>query len=89
MINDEINWVESGFKILVGASIAVGGWLWNRLVGAVVKNRDDLADHKLYVAENYIKKDVVERIHNRLDQMGENISDIKTLMVSTINGKHK
>lgn len=75
------------FKGLVSLVLTVGGWMWVMLVRAVGKNRDDLADHKLHVADNYVKRDVIERIHTRIDEMNENISDIKTLIVTTLGGK--
>lgn len=89
MVSDEISWVEGGFKLLVGVAITVFGWLWSRLVNYVVKNHEDIVEHKLHVSENYVKKDVIERIHSRIDEMSENISDIKTLIVTTLNGNHK
>ncbi len=70
-MSDENTIMEWSFKGLVGVILTIGGWLWVQLVKAVSKNRDDLADHKLHVADNYIKKDVVERIHDRIDDLAE------------------
>lgn len=84
-MSDEINIVETGFKTLVGVALATGGWLWSRLVSAVVKNRDDLADHKLYVAENYIKTDAIDRIYERIND----VSQKQDRMLEILLGKHK
>lgn len=70
-MSDEVSLMEWGFKGLVTAVLSMGWWLWTKLVSAVSKNKDDLADHKLHVSENYIKKDVVERIHDRIDELAE------------------
>lgn len=70
-MSDDVSFLEWGFKTVVGVSLAVGGWMWTMLVRSVGKNRDDLAAHRLHVSENYIKKDVIERIHDRLDKTAE------------------
>lgn len=70
-MSDDLSLLEWGFKTVVATSLGAGGWLWGKTMTAVGKNRDDLAAHKLYVSENYIKKDVIERIHDRLDRTAE------------------
>jgi hypothetical protein len=81
--------LEWCFKGLVSIMLTVCGWMLVMLVKAVDKNRDEIASHRLHVADNYVKKDVIERIHTRIDEMGVNIGDIKTLIITTVNGGHK
>jgi len=101
-MSEEYSMLEWGFKGLVSAALAAGGWLWARLVNSVNQNRDEIAAHKLHVAENYIKKDMVERIHNRIDELaekesverladeiGELRSDIKSILRMMGNGRAK
>ncbi len=51
--------------------LAVFGWIGRGMRDDIDKTRDALSDHKLHVADNYIKKDVVERIHDRIDSLAE------------------
>lgn len=103
-MSDEISLLEWGFKGLVGAALTVGWYLWTSLVKVVSKNKDDLAEYKTHVAENYIKKDVIERVHTRLDglaekeaverlseEMSEIRTDIKSIlkMMGSNNGRAK
>lgn len=67
----DMSWLEWAFKGLVGVVFTAGWWLWTKLVSAVSKNKDDLAEYKVHVSDNYIKKDVIERVHTRLDDMAD------------------
>lgn len=78
MNGDDISFIEWAFKACVGIIFTVGGWLWAKLMQSVAKNRDDLSDHKLYVAENYAKKIDLTPIYDTLKNIQ---SDIKTLLV--------
>ncbi len=76
-MSDDISLLEYGFKGLVSVVLTIGGWLWIMLVRAVGKNRDDLADHKLHVSENYAKKTEIGDVFDAIDDMRR---DIKTLL---------
>lgn len=78
-------WFEYAFKGLVAVVGAVGIYLWNGLVKSVnaidskvMKNKDDLAEQKIYVMQNYATKAdmatarvetnaTLTRIHDRID----------------------
>ena len=84
------NWVFEG---TISILFIIGGWLCVMLFRAVVKNREDISAHKLHVAENFIRKDTFERVHDRIDKMSENIvdanekiSEIKSMMVQILHG---
>ena len=72
--NDLIEWT---FKGLVTLIMTAGGWTVSMLIRNTSKTKDDLAGHKLHVAENYAKADSLERIHDRIDEVS---ADIKTLL---------
>lgn len=77
MVSDDISWLEWAFKGLVVVMLTVGGWLWTMLVRAVSKNKDDLADHRLHVSENYAKKIEIRDVFDALDEVRK---DIKILL---------
>jgi hypothetical protein len=76
MPNDP-DFFEWSFKGLVTLMLTAGGWFVATLTKSVSDTREDLADHKLHVSENYAKTDSLERIHDRIDEVA---SDIKTLL---------
>lgn len=76
----EISILDWAFKGLVAVVLTAGGGLCGMLLKAVGKNRDDLSDHKLHVADNYIKKDVVDRVHERIDSVDEKMDKMKDSM---------
>lgn len=78
MTVDDIGWIEWGFKGLVTIILTIGGWLWAKVMTLVMKNKDDLNEHKLDVAKNYSTKgdlglirtetnESLKRLHDRLD----------------------
>lgn len=54
-----------------------------------------LEDSRIYVTQTQFRdavmetKDTNKRTHERIDDMASDIGDIKTLIVQTLNGKHK
>lgn len=62
----------------------------NSFLKDLIKSHE-LEDSRLYVSKQDFKetvvemKDTVKRSHERLDDMASDISDIKTLIVNTIN----
>lgn len=84
MTLDDQSLFDWAFKGIVGLFVTVLSVFANKQVRATEHNRDELDAHKLNVAENYIKKDVVDRIHERIDDMSK---DIKTLIGSVGNSK--
>jgi len=70
-------------KWLWAAVLAVFAWIGKGMYEDIKKHEDDLNEHKLYVAENYIKKDVIDRIHDRIDDAAD---DIKKILQQVGNG---
>jgi hypothetical protein len=91
---------EQTFFEWVGAGAATAfstilWWIWDKLVKKVEKSDDKIAaidkaldDHRVYSADQYVKKDAIDRIHTRIDGIGKDVSDIKTMLISTLSGKH-
>lgn len=74
---DDIGFLEWGFKGAVGVIFTVGGWMWVKLMNAVVKNKDDLAEHKLHVSDTYAKKTELSPIY---EAVAEIRGDVKELL---------
>lgn len=62
-------WITGG---LVAALAAIGGWVSARLHGRVDEVGEELKNHKLFVAENYVRNpDMRERISDALEPIKE------------------
>lgn len=63
-----------GFMVMLFG--AIGGF-WYRLHGGIEKNRSDLADHKLHVAETYVTKaglsEQTSQIMKAIDGVGSKV----------------
>ncbi len=74
--------IQNIFNIIIGASLAVGGWFARQLWDAINKLRADHEDHRVKIASEYLSKldfkgaidnlsrdmrDNFERLFNRLD----------------------
>lgn len=89
----EVSALEWGFGTLVTVCLAVGGWLWAKLVGAVTALRKDIQEmdrnHSIYQldAEKRFAKDVdvnaqFEKLHDCVDSMRKDISGICVSLAS-------
>jgi uncharacterized protein YlzI (FlbEa/FlbD family) len=82
---DDSNLFEWVFKGLVGLVLGAGALMWKGLVKRVEDTEKGLNDHMLYSAKNYIEKDAIDRVHERIDDVSK---DIKTLLTRVGHGKH-
>lgn len=80
-------YLEYIFKGLVGLVGIMLGWNIKKQVQLTEEIRKDLDSHKLYSAKNYIEKDVVDRIHTRIDSIDKKMDDVKDLLITTTSGK--
>jgi hypothetical protein len=71
------------FDWIVGAFMGLISLIAHKQIRLNERNHEDLQAHKLHVSDHYIKKDVVDRIHERIDDMSK---DIKTL-IGNVGGK--
>lgn len=79
MVPDDMAFIEWVFKSAVGGLFAIGARLWFLLFARVRENERDIANHKLTVAEYYVKKSDLDEIKATLTEVRQ---DIKTLLVS-------
>jgi Tfp pilus assembly protein PilO len=94
MAGDEMGLFEWAFKGLVALVLTGVGWFMLMLNSTISGLKDEQGDlksdfnnHKLYSAQTYTEKSSLERIHDRMDNMCKDISDIKTLLVQTVGKK--
>ena len=78
MLPEDAGFIEWAFKGAVGMLFTIGGYLWLTLTRSVSKNRDDIAEHKLHVSENYAKKSEITKVFDAIDEVRR---DIKTLLI--------
>lgn len=83
---DDIGFFDWAFKGLVTVLFTVGGWLWLMLIGKVKdqdkvidETKDEIADHKLWSAQNYTTKVDSNRQYDELSKKLDKITDILTV----------
>lgn len=84
---DDGNLFDWAFKGIVGLLVTVLSWIVGKQVGETERNRDGLANYKTFVADNYIKKDVADRIHNRIDSVDKKMDEMKDLLITSLHAK--
>lgn len=63
------------------AIITFVGW-WNKMLhGDIKKAHDDLAAHKLHVAENYVNKSVLDGVMEEVKYVRKGVDDIKEMLM--------
>jgi len=86
----ELIWIQIGMGVIVVLT-GIVGWFTKDAIKSSKKTAEDLADHKLHVSENYVKQSViaelkveqinaVNRLHERIDVMGNDIKDMLKAM---------
>lgn len=79
------NLFDWAFKAIVGLLVTVLSWIAGRQVKASERTQRELDEHKLYAAKNYIEKDAMDRVHDRIDEVS---NDVKTLLSRVGERKH-
>lgn len=75
-MSDDQGLTDYLFKTAVGVLMAIGA-AWCSIIGKKTeKNQEDLAEYKVTVAEKYTTKDTLERIHDRMDDMSNDIKEL-------------
>lgn len=81
MTPEETGFFEWAFKGTVGAAMAVGGKVLFSLFNAQHQNEKEIAEHKLNVSDNYVKKSDLQEIKTSLTEVRQ---DIKILLTRGI-----
>lgn len=89
LADNEIEFLEWVFKGAVSILFTIGGWMWVMLIKKVNKienkaemNAIALSDYKTEVARTYADKNVIERIHDRIDTVQAGVDDIKNILIT-------
>jgi len=83
MTIDDQSLFDWAFKGIVGLLVTILSWIAGKQIKNGERTQKELDDHRLYSAKNYIEKDAMDRVHDRIDEVS---NDIKTLLTRT--GKH-
>ena len=55
---------------------------WNIMLhSGMEKNKTDLAEHKLHIAENYAKKIDIDKIYEKIEKVEDGVNDIKKMLM--------
>ena len=74
------DWVNSGLHIL--NSIVIPGMVY--VLYAINKNREDLAQYKVHIAETYVTDNELTK---QLGRIEGNVSEVKALMISIVSNQ--
>jgi len=73
--------MENLWEMVLSAVIGFVGW-WNRMLhNGIKKAHDDLAAHKLHVAENYVNKSVIQDVMDEVKYVRNGVDDIKEMLM--------
>jgi len=61
------------FNIILGVALPVGGWFCRQLWDSVKELKKEIADLRLHVSENYVKKAEVEGFRADMDKRFDRI----------------
>jgi len=70
-----------------GGLLAVGGWFCRQLWDSVKELKADIADLKLHVSENYVKKSEVESLRTDMDKRFDRIEQMISRLYDKIDQK--
>lgn len=73
---DTITFLEWSFRGSVLVLATICWWMWQQMVKAVTKNKDDLEAHRREVALNYAPRDSMERGFNNITQRLDSLMTI-------------
>jgi hypothetical protein len=75
------------FNIAGGAALAVVGWFARQLWDSVKELKADIADLKLHVSENYVKKSEVESLRTDMDKRFDRLEQMIARLYDKIDSK--
>ena len=70
-----------------GGLLAVGGWFCRQLWDSVKELKADIADLKLHVSENYVKKSEVESLRTDMDKRFDRLEQMIARLYDKIDSK--
>ena len=78
---------QNVINIGIGSLLAVGGWFCRQLWDSVKELKADIADLKLHVSENYVKKSEVESLRTDMDKRFDRLEQMIARLYDKIDAK--
>jgi hypothetical protein len=78
---------QNVINIGIGSLLAVGGWFCRQLWDSVKELKADIADLKLHVSENYVKKSEVESLRTDMDKRFDRLEQMIARLYDKIDSK--
>jgi len=71
----------------IGLIFAIGGWFCRQLWDSVKELKADIANLKLHVSENYVKKSEVESLRTDMDKRFDRLEQMIARLYDKIDSK--
>jgi len=69
------------WKLISAPIMGAFAW-WNIMLhSGMEKNKSDLAEHRLHIAEHYAKKIDIDKIYEKIEKVEDGVNDIKNLLI--------
>ena len=69
------------WKLISAPIMGVFAW-WNLMLhNKIEKNTQDLAEHRLHIAEHYAKKIDIDKIYDKIEKVEDGVNEIKKLLM--------
>jgi hypothetical protein len=78
---------QNFINVGIGSLLAVGGWFCRQLWDSVKELKADIADLKLHVSENYVKKSEVESLRTDMDKRFDRLEQMIARLYDKIDSK--
>jgi hypothetical protein len=75
------------FNIILGVALPVGGWFCRQLWDSVKELKKEIADLRLHVSENYVKKAEVEGFRADMDKRFDRIELLLDKLYEKLDSK--
>lgn len=74
-------------NIGAGTSLAIGGWFARQLWDSVKELKTDIADLRLHVSDNYVKKSEVDSLRGEMDKRFDRLEQMIARLYDKIDAK--
>ena len=78
---------QNFINVGAGGLLAIGGWFCRQLWDSVKELKADIADLKLHVSENYVKKSEVESLRTDMDKRFDRLEQMIARLYDKIDSK--
>jgi hypothetical protein len=78
---------QNVINISIGSLLAVGGWFARQLWDSVKELKTDIADLRLHVSDNYVKKSEVDSLRGEMDKRFDRLEQMIARLYDKIDAK--